>query len=127
MMNCIDNETTLWKLWDYLILCDDPYFYIFIILSLFKLKEDIFIETIKKCISQQLETNEMKQTIIIEEITKIMNETITSEQMDILLSISSYLRGHTPLTFFRYITSAITYSLNFQKTYSKTLKNSMIV
>ena len=152
LLNTFTNESTLWKLFDYLILSDDPYFYIFVILALFKLKENQLIEMVKKHIENALpndsinrtnqnETNEtenqnekkenrneiINENKLHEEITKVINETITIDEMDLLLSIASYLRGHTPLTFFRYITSAITYSINFQKVYSKTLKNSIIV
>ncbi|EMH75803.1 hypothetical protein EHI8A_212460 [Entamoeba histolytica HM-1:IMSS-B] len=106
-ISLFNDLNALWKLWDYLLLSEDPCFFVFILTALFLLKEHTLGDS-------------------TEDILQELQKPLSLSEVDLLCSTASFVRSHTPLTVFRYISGSVSFSYNFQRIYSKILKNSNV-
>ncbi|KAL7721708.1 Rhodanese domain-containing protein [Entamoeba marina] len=98
----------IWKLWDFLALSEDSSMFIFVIATYLIMKGEDIIRSEK-------------------DIQSVTKEKLTDEEVDIIISTSVFIRSHTPLTFFRYLSGCTTYSYNFQRYYTTVLKENMVI
>ncbi|ELP94039.1 hypothetical protein EIN_182960 [Entamoeba invadens IP1] len=103
-----DTPQTLFSLWDFLFLNEDPSTFFFVLLAIVYLRQHDFGDS-------------------MESFSPILATKITLTEVPKIIGTANYLRTKTPLTVFRYITGCVTYSYNFQKYYARTLKNSICV